>query len=379
MSLEIIHYPHPTLRHRSKPIKKVDAELRAIVAEMFELMYKHEGVGLAANQVNLPYRLFVTNDEGDPKIKEAECVFINPVLSKGRGQVEDEEGCLSIPDVRAPVVRKETIHVQAYDLQGNEIEGDINGFAGPHPAARDGSLRRHALHRSASPPAQLADIKDDLYEFELNFQSRRETGEMPSDEAIAARLKELEQLRTLRTDPSPRLLMRLVMLGTGPFAVPTLEALAASPHEVVHVVTRPPRGRVAQASPHAASRRVARPPGLVTRKREPPRIADCASNRSRPTCSSSATTARSCKSETLATTRLGGINLHGSLLPKYRGAAPVQWAILRGEAETGNSVIQMTPGLDAGPCLGQQRTPIDPDEDAAALEARLAQWVPSWS
>jgi methionyl-tRNA formyltransferase len=77
--------------------------------------------------------------------------------------------------------------------------------------------------------------------------------------------------------------------------------------------------------------------------------------------------------ETLATARLGGINLHGSLLPKYRGAAPVQWAILRGEMETGNSVIHMTPGLDAGPILGQQRTPIDPDEDAAQLESRLAE------
>ena len=75
---------------------------------------------------------------------------------------------------------------------------------------------------------------------------------------------------------------------------------------------------------------------------------------------------------TLATTRLGGINLHGSLLPKYRGAAPVQCAILRGETETGNTVIQMTPGLDAGPCLAQERTRIDPDEDAATLESRLA-------
>jgi methionyl-tRNA formyltransferase len=74
----------------------------------------------------------------------------------------------------------------------------------------------------------------------------------------------------------------------------------------------------------------------------------------------------------LEAARLGGINLHGSLLPKYRGAAPVQWAILRGETETGNSVIQMTPGLDAGPCLAQQRTPIDPDEDAGELEERLA-------
>jgi methionyl-tRNA formyltransferase len=77
--------------------------------------------------------------------------------------------------------------------------------------------------------------------------------------------------------------------------------------------------------------------------------------------------------ETLATTRLGGINLHGSLLPKYRGAAPVQWAVLNGDAETGNTIIQMTPGLDAGPCLLQQRTAIDPDEDAGALERRLSE------
>jgi methionyl-tRNA formyltransferase len=66
------------------------------------------------------------------------------------------------------------------------------------------------------------------------------------------------------------------------------------------------------------------------------------------------------------------VNLHGSLLPKYRGAAPVQWAILKGEEETGNTVIQMTPGLDAGPCLVQQRTPIGPDETAEELESRLA-------
>ena len=78
------------------------------------------------------------------------------------------------------------------------------------------------------------------------------------------------------------------------------------------------------------------------------------------------------KPATLNTACLGGINLHGSLLPKYRGAAPVQWAILNGEQETGNSVIQMTPGLDAGPCLAQQTTCIDPEETAAERESRLA-------
>lgn len=79
------------------------------------------------------------------------------------------------------------------------------------------------------------------------------------------------------------------------------------------------------------------------------------------------------KNETLAVPRFGGINLHGSLLPKYRGAAPVQWAILNGETETGNTVIQMTPGLDAGPALGVERIPIDPNETAGELEARMAQ------
>jgi methionyl-tRNA formyltransferase len=77
--------------------------------------------------------------------------------------------------------------------------------------------------------------------------------------------------------------------------------------------------------------------------------------------------------ETLALARLGGINLHGSLLPKYRGAAPVNWAIYHGETETGVTVIHMTPRLDAGPCIGQARTPIGPDETAVDLEPRLAQ------
>ena len=82
-------------------------------------------------------------------------------------------------------------------------------------------------------------------------------------------------------------------------------------------------------------------------------------------------------SDALATAHLGGVNLHGSLLPKYRGAAPINWAICNGEAETGVTVIHMTPRVDAGPCIAQARTPIDPDETAVALEARLCQ-IGSW-
>jgi methionyl-tRNA formyltransferase len=81
--------------------------------------------------------------------------------------------------------------------------------------------------------------------------------------------------------------------------------------------------------------------------------------------------------QTLAATRLGGVNLHGSLLPKYRGAAPIHWAIYHGETETGVSVIHMTPRVDAGPVIKQSRTSIGPDETAAELEARLSEMGPA--
>ncbi|OYW19101.1 MAG: hypothetical protein B7Z55_09480, partial [Planctomycetales bacterium 12-60-4] len=75
----------------------------------------------------------------------------------------------------------------------------------------------------------------------------------------------------------------------------------------------------------------------------------------------------------LSVPRLGGINLHGSLLPRHRGAAPVQWALLKGDAEAGVSVIHMTPRLDAGPILSVASTMILPDENAGQLEPRLAE------
>jgi methionyl-tRNA formyltransferase len=165
--------------------------------------------------------------------------------------------------------------------------------------------------------------------------------------------------------------MRLIMLGTGPFAVPTLQKLAASAHEIALVITRPPAGRNAQPSPlqraaESLNLEVWSPPTVNAPEAES-KISSLAADLL-VVCDYG----EILRPETLATSRLGGINLHGSLLPQYRGAAPVQWAILNGDAETGNSVIQMTPGLDSGPLLAQQRTPIEPDEDSEQLETRLA-------
>jgi methionyl-tRNA formyltransferase len=77
--------------------------------------------------------------------------------------------------------------------------------------------------------------------------------------------------------------------------------------------------------------------------------------------------------DTLSIPTLGGVNLHASLLPRYRGAAPINWAIANGDVETGVTVIHMTPRLDAGPCLVQKKEEIRADETAPDLEARLAQ------
>ena len=166
-----------------------------MIEQMFQLMYEHQGVGLAANQVDLPYRLFVTNVEGDPAIKEAERVYINPVLSGGKGQEEGDEGCLSIPGVTAPVVRSSTIKVQAYDLDGQTIDTEVEGLTArvlQHETDHlDGQLFIDRLG-----PTQQAAIRDALEQFEIEFAQRRQEGGIPSDEAIAARLQQLEAERT---------------------------------------------------------------------------------------------------------------------------------------------------------------------------------------
>ena len=170
--------------------------------------------------------------------------------------------------------------------------------------------------------------------------------------------------------------MRLIMMGTGPFAVPTFRALIGSPHDVAALITRPTTaGRSRGKAPRNPMREVATELAVPVLD---PRDVNVPSDRQQleelradllVVCDYGQILAR----ETLAVAPLGGINLHGSLLPKYRGAAPVQWALLSGELETGNSVIHMTPRLDAGPCLIQQRIEIRSTENAEELEQRMAE------
>lgn len=193
--LQIVHYPHPTLRHASKPLRRVDADLVGMIREMFELMYAHKGVGLAANQVDLPYRVFVANPEGDPSKKDQEYVFLNPVISHPKGSAEAEEGCLSIPGLYRPVNRPERVRITAYNLKGEEMALELDGLFGRIVQHETDHLDGRLFVDRLSPTAQ-ADVRQTLEEFELVYASRRERGELPSDEEIRKRIAELEALRT---------------------------------------------------------------------------------------------------------------------------------------------------------------------------------------
>ncbi len=172
--------------------------------------------------------------------------------------------------------------------------------------------------------------------------------------------------------------MRVVMMGTGTFAEPTLEALLGRPGLVIGVVTQPDReagarrgstrqvGKGIKSIAEAAGVSVIQPQSINT----PDGVA--ALRAFRPDLLVVAAYGQILKPEVLAVPSLGGINVHASLLPKYRGAAPVAWAIWNGETQTGVTIIRMSAGLDAGDMLAREAIDILPDETAGELEARLA-------
>jgi methionyl-tRNA formyltransferase len=169
--------------------------------------------------------------------------------------------------------------------------------------------------------------------------------------------------------------MRIVFMGTPEFAVPSLEALLQSEDTVVGVVTQPDkpkgRGQTMAASPIKHLAEKAGVPILQPLKMKDPAFLD---------------TLRAWQPDLIAVTAFGRIlppvilemppkgcvNVHGSLLPKYRGAGPIQWAVINGEHETGITTMLMDAGMDTGAMLLQERVPIHPEDTAGSLSEKLA-------
>lgn len=167
---------------------------------------------------------------------------------------------------------------------------------------------------------------------------------------------------------------RLILMGTGGFAVPSFEEVRSDPRTEIHAVVTKPVS-------NSPNKQDANPVLAWAERHSLPIITPSSINSEESlgwlqqesadlffVCDYGQILSRAA----LATSRLGGINLHGSLLPRHRGAAPVQWSILRGDSVTGVSVIHMTPKLDGGPILSQSRTEVGAHQTADNLERVLS-------
>jgi methionyl-tRNA formyltransferase len=170
--------------------------------------------------------------------------------------------------------------------------------------------------------------------------------------------------------------MRLVFCGTPEFAVPCLDALLEHGHEVALVLTQPdrPAGRKMELQ-QPVVKRVALERGL--RVQQPEKIKTNEALRSElgsilPDAIIVVAYGRIIPAWMLELPRFGNLNLHGSLLPKYRGAAPIQWAVANGETETGVTTMRLDAGLDTGDVLLERRVPIGSETTATELYPRLA-------
>ena len=178
--MKIVNYPHPALRVKARPLTTIDADVHKAAAEMLELMYKHEGLGLAAPQVTLDYQMIVLNVTSDPEHRDQEIVAINPVIVETKGgTLSDREGCLSFPGLYQDVRRFKSVVVQYYDLKSELKQAtatdlaarlwqhEIDHLQGTLFIDKMGSL---GLHRS----------QKDLEKFVADFEKAKKKGDLPA-------------------------------------------------------------------------------------------------------------------------------------------------------------------------------------------------------
>ncbi len=170
-------------------------------------------------------------------------------------------------------------------------------------------------------------------------------------------------------------IMNVVFIGTPEFAVPSLRALVTSAHNIIAVITQPdrPKGRSKTPCPSPVKEAAI---SIGLKIMQPVNINDTASveeiKRLSPDCIVVVAFGQFLSNAIIRLPRYQCINIHASLLPKFRGAAPINWAIIKGETVTGVTAMLMTAKMDAGDIISTKHTPISPEENAGELEKRLS-------
>lgn len=316
---DIRRNPDPVLRKAAKPVRKVNRQVRELLEEMARTMRRARGVGLAAPQIGISRRLVVV-DVGEGLLE-----LINPEIVQAEGSETAVEGCLSVPGMVGEVPRYQKVTVTALNREGRQIWVEAEGL-----------LARALQH-------EIDHLNGVL------FLDR------------ATRVREVV--------PAPR----VVFFGTGEFALPLLEALGEE-GEVVAVVTRPdrPRGRGLRWGAPPVKEKAAElglevwQPASLGEEEFLERVKALG-----PDYLVVADFGRILPPSLLEVGK-AAVNLHPSLLPRWRGPAPIERALLAGEKVTGVTTLHLAERVDAGDIILQKEVPIAPEDNRASLRERLA-------
>ncbi|WP_215141708.1 methionyl-tRNA formyltransferase [Exiguobacterium qingdaonense] len=317
---KVVEVPNDILRVTCDPVTKFDKKLRQTVDRLFDTMYEYDGVGVAAPQVDLNQRLAVvhTDDETGP------LVLINPEIVETSGREVGLEGCLSIPGEFGFVERHESIVVKNQDLKG----------------------RTHTIQASGFFARAIQHEMDHL------------DGVLFTDKLAV---------------PSPGKDKRIVFMGTPTFAVSVLERLLEEGYNVVGVVSQPdkPVGRKRELKPTPVKECALRH-DIPVLQPEKVRTDYAEILELKPDLIVTAAYGQIVPTALLEAPPHGAINVHASLLPKYRGGAPIHQAILDGESETGVTIMYMVDKLDAGDMIANTIVPIEETDTVGSLFDKLA-------
>lgn len=330
--MEIITDPNPILHQKTKKIKLFDKNLDNFVKEMAKTLFENNGVGLAAPQVNKPIRLSVI--EYNPKrffseeelktIKDKTIplmAIVNPKITwHSREKMTNFEGCLSLPHIELPVERAQKVHVLAQDVNEKKIKIRAEGLA-----------------------AQI-------------FQH------------------EIDHLDgILITDRSKVKINKIIFIGTPEFSVPIIERLSKSPFKPYLVITEPDK-------PYGRNKTLTPPPIKIFAEQKQIEVWQSTKieklklkiENLKPDLIIVAAYGQIIPKEILDSARYGAINVHPSLLPKYRGASPIQYALLNGEKKTGITIMKMDEKMDHGPILAQKYISIDANDNYQTLSEKIS-------
>lgn len=328
MIRQIVLADDPILRRKLKPVKKFDRNLLLIVQDLIDTMIFANGAGLAANQIGIDAQIFVTGITQKPQI------FVNPKIKVlGPKNSEMEEGCLSLPGYRGPVKRSQEIEVTFDDLKGKRRKKVVKGY-----------LARVLQH-------EIDHLQGKTYVDHIEDKSQ---------------VHEITPIR-------------IAFFGSGQFAVPVLVSLVGLnwtfDFQTVLAVTQ-------SAKPTGRKGELAKTPVQLTAERfnlplvAPEKLDDEFVKKLQDEKIDLIVLADYGKilpAKILETPQYGGLCLHPSLLPKYRGATPIQHAILNGDEKTGVTLFKMNSKIDSGEIIGQYETSLAPNETYESLEHRLSQ------